>query len=76
MSVYVKRMNLSQQEIAAIVTGVCLIVSEFLPFFSVVEGNGLIQIVAKVILRLSATQKNTTPSTLPPTTPIQQTRTL
>jgi hypothetical protein len=75
MSVYVKKMNLSQPEIAAIVTGVCLIVSEFLPFFSVVEGNGLVQIVAKVILRLSAAQKNTTP-TLPPNTPLQQTRRL
>ena len=51
-------MTLTHEEIGIIATAACLFLSEFLPFVDGVEGNGLLHILARVVIRLSLGRPN------------------
>ena len=56
-------MTLGEGDTAAIVAALFLLISEFLPFVSVVEGNGVVQIIAQLALRFSRARNTHTANT-------------
>ena len=56
-------MTLTDSDIGVIVTSAILLVSEFLPFVTRVQGNGVLQILAHFVVRLTSTPQEET--TLP-----------
>ena len=48
-------MTLTDSDISVIVTSAILLVSEFLPFVTSIQGNGILQILALFVARLTST---------------------